>query len=193
MRIGVDLDNTLADYRRPLERLCAEHGLTGRHPDPKLLLRETLRARGVENEWTRLQGELYGPLMTEAELFAGATQTVSALRNAGFEVFIVSHRTKHPISGEKHDLHASARQWLGDQGLGGIDAFFEETKDAKVARIRGLACDVFIDDLPEILQHLGFPAKTRRILFDPGCSHDSMPGLEKAATWQEIEQQLTGR
>jgi hypothetical protein len=50
MRIGIDLDNTLADYRRPLERLCALHGLPGPYVDPKLTLRETLRSRGEEGE-----------------------------------------------------------------------------------------------------------------------------------------------
>lgn len=190
MRIGVDLDNTLADYRRPLERLCVTHGLPSPHPDPKLALRDSLRARGEEAVWTRLQGELYGPLMVEAEIFADAECTIGALQDAGCEVCIVSHRTKHPIAGEKHDLHASARRWIGDKGLGEIEAFFEETKDAKVARIASLQCEVFIDDLPEILTHPNLPRSVRRILFDPARSHESIDGVEAAGTWAEIAKLL---
>lgn len=188
MRIGIDLDNTLADYRRPLEKLCVLHDLRGPHADPKLVLRERLRASGQESEWTRLQGELYGPLMDEAEVFVGAKQTIRAFQDSGCEVFIVSHRTKHPIIGQKHDLHESARRWIAGQGLTGLGVFFEETKDAKVAQIAALECDVFIDDLPEILTHPDLPALRRKILFDPGRFHGPMAGVDPAATWLEIRE-----
>lgn len=186
MKIGIDLDNTLADYRRPLERLCASHGLPGSPADPKLALREELRSRGEEEEWTRLQGELYGPLMQEAELFAGAADTIREWRAAGCEVCVVSHRTKHPIIGEKHDLHAFARHWIEERQLDVAALFFEETKKAKLTRIESLRCDVFVDDLPEILLHPEFPAATRKILFDPGLSHPSHPDLRSAKSWAEV-------
>jgi hypothetical protein len=187
MRIGIDLDNTLADYRRPLERLCVLHGVPGPHADPKLVLRGSLRGRGQEGEWTRLQGELYGPLMSEAELFPGAADAIRKWRAQGCDVCVVSHRTRYPIAGEKHDLHAFAREWIGRVDLPVADLFFEESKDAKIARIGTLGCDVFIDDLPEVLSHPGFRADSRKILFDPGYSHQPLPGLESAATWREIE------
>jgi len=186
MRIGVDLDNTLADYRRPLERLCASHGLPGTTPDPKLALREELRSRGDEREWTRLQGELYGPLMREAQLFAGAADTINRWKAAGCDIYVVSHRTRHPIIGARHDLHAFAREWTHEQKLDVADLFFEETKEAKLARIGSLRCDVFIDDLPEILLHPVVPAATRKILFDPGCSHPSHPDLRSAKSWAQV-------
>lgn len=186
MRIGIDLDNTLADYRRPLEQLCALHGVSGKPADPKLALREELRLRGEEREWTRLQGELYGPLMREADLFAGAADTIRQWKAAGCEVCVVSHRTKHPILGEKHDLHAFARSWIEGEELGVTDLFFEETKEAKLLRIGSLRCDLFIDDLPEILLHPEFPSATRKILFDPGCSHPLLPGLVSASSWAAV-------
>jgi hypothetical protein len=187
MRIGIDLDNTLADYRRPLERLCALHGVRGSHKDPKLALRGEFRAKGEEATWTRLQGELYGPLMQEAEMFTGAAEALKGWRSSGAEVFVVSHRTRHPLAGEKHDLHDYARRWIEKRGLQVSGIFFEESKDAKVGRIGSLQCDVFIDDLPEILLQSGFPARTRRILFDPGLSHGVIAGVQTAVTWAEIE------
>jgi uncharacterized HAD superfamily protein len=187
LRIGIDLDNTLADYRRPLQRLCADHGVSGHCKDPKLALREALRALGKAGEWTRYQGELYGPLMREAELFAGAAEVVRKWQQSGCDVCVVSHRTKYPIAGQKHDLHAFARSWIESVKLPVADLFFEESKEAKVARIESLGCDLFIDDLPEVLDHPGFPATTRKILFDPGCSHSLQPDIASAATWAEIE------
>ena len=57
-------------------------------------------------------------------------------------------------------MHAAARSFLAGRGLTGAkpdqidpeNVFFELTKDEKVARAHDLACDVFIDDLPEILE-----------------------------------------
>jgi len=185
VRIGIDLDNTLADYSAPLSRLCAEHGIEP-GPNPKLALRGHLRAAGREDEWTRLQGELYGPLMREAQMFVGAREVIGAVRSRGLNITVVSHRTKHPIAGEKHDLHFHAQRWLEDNGVGSIEVFFEESKEAKIERIRQLRCGLFVDDLPEILTHPEFPAGTRRILFDPGRSHPAFSGLERAAAWSEI-------
>lgn len=186
MRIGIDLDNTLADYRIPLQRLCVSYGLLGCTGDPKLALREELRSRGDEEEWTRLQGELYGPLMREADLFAGAADTILQWKTLGFEVYVVSHRTKNPIIGEKHDLHAFAQRWIEDRQLSVSDVFFEETKEGKLARIESQRCEVFIDDLPEILLHPSFPAETRKILFDPGCFHPTGSHVQTARSWAEV-------
>ena len=187
MRIGIDLDNTLADYRRPLEVLCAEHGLRGAHPDPKLALRDYLRSAGREEEWTRLQGELYGPLMNHALLFEGANEFFSRCHLQGASCHIVSHRTRKPISGGDHDLHEAARLWLVRQGLSGITAYFEETKRQKIERIGALDLDVFIDDLPEILSDPHFPAGTRGILFDPGDRHTDHVGYSRVQRWTAVQ------
>jgi hypothetical protein len=188
MRIGLDLDNTLADYRLPLERMCAAYGVSLPQSDPKVALREELRARGEEGEWTKLQGELYGPLMCEAKLFPGAEETTRHWLSAGCEVFVVSHRTRHAIAGKKHDLHAHARSWIMESGLAVTGVFLEESKACKIARIDSLQCRVFVDDLPDILKHPDFPEVTRKILFDPGLSHRVAGGAESAATWMQIKQ-----
>lgn len=186
LKVGVDLDNTLADYRRPLEKLCAAYGIVGEYTDPKIALRGELHRTGREEEWTRLQGELYGPLMGQAEPFAGAVEGVLGLRAAGFDVVIISHRTKHPFLGKRHDLHAAARGWLAENGLGEISLFMEENQGAKVARMASEGCQVFVDDLPEILRHVEFPKLTRKILFDPGASHIGVSEMERASSWSEV-------
>lgn len=186
MRIGIDLDNTLADYRLPLERMCEAVGVSLPQSDPKMALREELRARGEEGEWTKLQGELYGPLMWEAKLFPGAQETTRHWLSVGCEVFVVSHRTRHPIAGKKHDLHAHARSWIMESGLGVTGVFLEESQACKIARIGLLGCSVFVDDLPDILGHSDFPKMLRKILFDPGGFHRATGDVKTAATWTEV-------
>jgi hypothetical protein len=186
MRIGLDLDNTLADYSAPLARLCTAHGVAVGEGDPKLALRGFLRAAGREDEWTRLQGELYGPLMTEALPFPGIPEFLSAARRAGVPCCVVSHRTRHPIAGPPHDLHASAKAWLSASGFDQMPAHFEETKVAKLARIAALELDVFLDDLPELLSDPGFPGGVRRFLFDPKGAHRAPAGVQPVRSWDEF-------
>lgn len=164
-RIGIDLDHTIADYRGPLVRLCAEHGLDPAGGDPKILLRDTLRAAGREREWTEIQGELYGPMMAGAAVAPGFAGFLERARDHGFSCVIISHRSRRPILGADHDLHAIAAGWLAAQGLGGLVAHFEETRAAKLARIGDLRPAVFIDDLPEVLLDPAFPKGTRALRY----------------------------
>ncbi|NDC62910.1 MAG: aminoglycoside phosphotransferase family protein, partial [Planctomycetia bacterium] len=61
--------------------------------------------------------------------------------------------------------------------------FFEETKEAKLARIAAIGCTQFVDDLPELLVHPQFPAGVRRVLFDPHGRHGLHPGIDLLASW----------
>ena len=142
----------------------------------KTAVRDHLRSVGQEDRWTELQGIIYGPRMMDADLFPGVADFFARRRVAGTSVAIVSHRTRFPYLGERHDLHAAARDFLArhafhDQAGIGLPAdrvFFEETKEGKLARIADVGCTIFIDDPPELLADPRFPMGVRRILFDPG-------------------------
>jgi hypothetical protein len=194
MKLGLDFDNTLVTYDRLFHRVACEEGLIEASVAVnKNAVRDDLRRRGLEPSWTALQGRVYGPRMKDAELFPGVIEALAALHTAGVELCIVSHKTRHPYSGEKHDLHLAARSWIEASGLcdvprTGLSAdavFFELTKEAKLARIRQQGCTHFIDDLPEILNHADFPAEVRKILFDPSGALE-LPGARRIAAWEEL-------
>jgi hypothetical protein len=120
-------------------------------------------------------------------------------REAGHEIAIVSHKTRHPFLGPQYDLHAAARGWVeqhllenGNDLIPASQVFFELTKEEKLARIADFDCDVFLDDLPEILQATGFPNATRRILFDPEHHHaaSGVPGITIVDSWTGFRQCL---
>lgn len=192
MLIGLDFDNTIVCYDRAIATLADELlDLPVDLPRTKLGLRDHLRAAGREAEWTAFQGTLYGPGMRHAEPFEGAVQTLQELAADGHQLVIVSHRSLRPYAGPPYDLHAAARGWVVDRlqsvGLFGEDAGgstspvnFLETREAKVATIAKLGCDVFLDDLPEVLQAPGFPASTVAVLFDPA---DEVP---PPARWHHL-------
>jgi hypothetical protein len=204
MRIGIDFDNTIACYDGVFHAAALERGLIP--PDigrDKNSVRDHLNRAGRNDDFTELQGYVYGARMELVAPYPGFSDFVASARKAGHELFIVSHKTRHPILGPKYDMHAAARAFLAARGLVGDDAsqigpasvFFEVTKEDKVARAAALHCAVFVDDLPEILAMPGFPARMRRILFDPdnqfeGSEHCGRD-FHRSPSWAAIAADLT--
>jgi len=196
MRIGIDFDNTIACYDGVFHAAALERGLIpadlGRD---KNSVRDHLNGSGRKDDFTELQGYVYGARMDLVSPYPGFAEFVTAARKAGHDLFIVSHKTKHPILGPQHDMHAAARGFLTDRGLMGAGptqiaperVFFELTKDEKVARAKALACQLFVDDLPEILAMSGFPVGMHKVLFDPENQFaDKAAQFDRRASWAEI-------
>jgi len=187
LKIGVDLDNTLACYDTLFWQIAVDRSWIPREiPARKECVRDALRMAQREADWTLLQGEVYGPRMREAEPFEGAVNLFVELSRRGHLVYIVSHRTREPYTGPRYDLHASARQWLSQHGflethtgLTPEAVFLETSKAAKLNRMAELGLNAFIDDLPELLLDPQFPAGVDRILFDP---HRHAAGLPSGVT-----------
>jgi hypothetical protein len=196
--VGLDFDNTIVSYDAVFIQVARERGLPLDTATSKNDVRDHLRAIGREDDWTEMQGYVYGARMSDAAPFPGALDCIAGLVSQGVTVHIVSHRTAHPYRGPKHDLHRSARQWLEEhrffdpQGVGlRRDAvFFELSKLDKIARIKSLGCGHFVDDLPEILALLDDHKSVKRVLFDPQRQHDADPGTSRVASWHEIPSAL---
>lgn len=193
MRIGVDFDNTLVSYDRAFAAVGKEEGLlpadfTGGKDAAK---RRLCEERPDGYLWERLQGLVYGRRIDRAELYEGAAEFFRQSRERGGRVYIVSHKTvlahHDPL---RTNLRESALGWMKQQGFFdahgfGLDTgqvFFEDTRDAKVRRIGELDCQIFVDDLPEVLGHADMPLACRKILF---AGEHSGP-FEYAANWTEV-------
>lgn len=194
MHIGIDFDNTIVSYDRLFHKVSVEQGVVpAATPENKLAVRDHLRAIGKEDVWTEMQGYVYGARMDEAAAYPGVLEFFRWARAASVPVCIVSHKTLHPFMGPKYDLHQAARGWIethlvDEQGalVAPDRVFFELTKEAKWGRIGATGCEVFIDDLPEILLAPAFPQCVSRILFDPENHHGKETGLLRIADWQGI-------
>ncbi|MCX7181030.1 MAG: haloacid dehalogenase-like hydrolase [Proteobacteria bacterium] len=200
MRIGLDFDNTIVSYDVLFHKVAREQDVVPPDtPVNKVAVRDTLRRIGREEVWTEMQGTVYGARMDEALAYPGVIEFLRWAGQVGHELAIVSHKTKHPFLGPQYDLHAAARAWVerhlienGSPLIPLGQVFFELTKEEKLARIGDFGCDVFLDDLPEILQASGFPASTRRILFDPEGHHTAaaLPGIPVVQSWDGFTQCL---
>lgn len=197
MRVGIDLDNTLICYDQAFARVGKEEGLLPVSFDGnKAAVKRALLAERPDGFlWERLQGLVYGRRIDAAELFGGVAAFLVACRGQGVEVAVVSHKTERAHHDPHHtDLRGAALRWMesnrffdsGGLGLDRARVYFEGTRDDKVRRIRSLACDVFIDDLAEVLAHADMPPACRRILF----GNEPHEAFEQYSSWDEVRHAL---
>jgi hypothetical protein len=133
--------------------------------------------------------------MDLAKPYEGVVDAIRRLQSNGHTVFVISHKTRTPYAGPAYDLHEAARGFLAAHGIeGSKDAllpdervFFELTLPAKLARIAACACDIFIDDLPEIFTEAAFPRAATPLLFDPADLYATETGLRRFTDWRDLE------
>jgi hypothetical protein len=202
MRVGIDFDNTIAGYDRVFVAAAQARGwVAADFRGSKRELRDTVRLLpDGEIKWQMLQGEVYGTRMVEAMPFPGVIEFFKATRARGIELFIVSHKTRHSgYDPQRIDLRQAALGWLETQGfldpagfgLARERIFFEDTRADKIARIKAIGCEVFIDDLEEVFVDPAFPDGIDRILFG---SSQSVPSdrITCCASWDEIGGRVLG-
>jgi hypothetical protein len=194
MIIGVDFDNTIVCYDRLFYRLASESGLVPADiPQSKTAIRDYLRSINKEEIWTQMQGVAYGPQITDAKPFNFVKDFFSRATKSKHTVYIISHKTLYPFEGPKYNLHQAATNWLIHNGFfTDIDdfseknVFFEVTKQDKLNRIKLLNCEVFIDDLPELLNDPDFCSTTSKVLFDPNNSHSDIQNITTSTSWDNL-------
>jgi len=203
VRVGLDFDNTLAEYDQLFTALAVETGLFDVAPQGgKREIRDQLRARpNGEQHWRRLQAMAYGLRLEEARMFDGVADFLRTCRQDGIDVVIVSHKTRYPVCKEfRTDMRKAALDWMQRRGFFANDGFglkpndvhFADSRSEKVSRIEDLDCDVFVDDLEEVFIEAGFPVGTRKILFSPDQAHTDLP-VTLCRHWKEIADVILGQ
>lgn len=190
MRIGVDFDNTVVSYEGLFYKAAVDQDLIPSSLAPsKGVIRDYLRKIGKEESWTKLQGTVYGTKMDLAFPYPGVLSFFSDCERRNIPLCIISHKTKTPFLGPAYNLHQSARKWIKDRPFSPfLPLFFELTLKEKLDRISQEKCTIFIDDLPEVLQHPDFPKGVEKILFDPHHLYSPIPNGAYADSWSEIKE-----
>ncbi|MEI6572502.1 MAG: haloacid dehalogenase-like hydrolase [Alphaproteobacteria bacterium] len=191
MKIGLDFDNTIVSYDDLSYQVAFEQGFIQENiPRNKVSVRDHLRSKGLEQNWIELQGLIYGPRMKDASIFEGFIEFIIEAKKRQHEIFIISHKTRYPFVGLKYDLHAAAREWIeknlfyeNDQLISEKNIYFEVSKADKITRIKDLGCNIYIDDLPEILKDLEIFPSISRVLFDPERHHSNLKCAAHLERW----------
>ncbi len=178
MHIGIDFDNTIAGYDALFLRLAVDAGwVDAGFAGGKTAIRDHIRLLpDGEKSWTALQARVYGPCMGGAVLIDGVADFLSACRQGGHRVSIVSHKTRTAAAAPQGpDLRQAALAWMEAKGFFADDGFglnradvhFTDTRTEKCIRIGQVGCSVFIDDLEEVFEDPAFPSQVGRFLFRP--------------------------
>ena len=203
MRVGIDFDNTIASCDEPMHRWALERGLISASvPKNKKLIHDDIRAlEDGESKWRALQVFCYGPGMPHARPMPGVKEFLAACKVRGVPVWIVSHKTDDANFGEPNvKLRETALRWLAAGGfldsaafgIGRESIFFEDTRQAKIERIRALELTHFIDDLEETFLEESFPAAVTQILLSSQPLGTGRGGWRSFGSWVEIQREVFG-
>ena len=196
IRLGIDLDGTLALHDAPLRRLARERFSM---PESVAAEKSAIRAwlwsqPGGGERWVELQGLTYGAHMHEAVPAPGCREFLASCADGGVPVAIVSHKTEFPVIGPRVRLREHASAWLEQHGffedgsgLERANIYFESTRSRKIGRIVERSCTHFIDDLPEIFEDPAFPRSVHRWLFTVSGASD---GVRVFRTWNDMRIEL---
>jgi hypothetical protein len=192
MHIGFDLDNTIICYDSAFAAAAIAQEIL---PADTLLrtkdeIKQHLHAQGDIGirQWQALQGYMYGQGIGEASIFPGVAETLQHLSETGHRLSIVSHKTHFGhYDATRTNLREAATAFLGVKGITNWippDRIFYCANVAEKLRIiDDIECDIFVDDLTDVLLHEDFPTATQRIAFRPNIWMDD---CRRADSWMEI-------
>lgn len=170
LKFGFDLDNTLIDYSKAVEKYCSEQNLDI-YSNIKLLKDALKSSDCSDNKWRSAQGWIYSYGLQYAELAKGSVNLFEFLISKGFTLYIVSHKSLFSFNEEKKfPLREYAMNWIEKSELRRFfcdtdQIYFEATLNLKINRIAKLKLNYFVDDLEKVFTHKYFPKDTKQILF----------------------------
>ena len=192
MNIGFDFDNTLISYEDLFYRIAIERELIPiTLKKDKLSVKKFLDENGRSEEFTKIQGLVYGNEIIKAKPSENILDFLDKLFGIhGIQIYIISHKTKFPYIGEKINLRESANKWIDlylnkeeRSYFSSANVFYESTIEAKIARIQSLKCNYFFDDLPKIIELI--PEEINGILYDPNDKYKHLD-LPRLNNWSNL-------
>lgn len=194
MVIGIDLDNTIICYDGLFYRAAVERGMMPADgPYDKQGVRNWFVQRDREDDFTLLQGYVYGPALPTAKPYPGVLEQIRYWKQQGETVVVVSHKTEIPHRGPAYDLRGAAMDWLEEHNLFArgmlepADVYLESTMEDKARRVAELGCTHFIDDMEKFLAHPLFPNNTEPWLFSPLSPTPNTEGRQRVfASWENL-------
>ena len=193
MVIGFYFDNTIIDYSNSFKILAKKKKYNKINSNlDKNSLKDFLIKNKKQNEWTIIQGEVYGKYITRAELYKGFIKLFRYLLKKNIKIFIVSHKTKYPYLGKKINLRKEAKKWIQKNiiyknkifNFSMKNVYFENSIEKKINRIVKLKCNIFIDDLPQILNLL--PKNIIKFLFNPNAKKKIKENYKTIESWAKF-------
>ena len=201
MKIGIDLDNTIISYDDAFLNVAKRRDLIdqdfqGGKSEVKQIIKQ--RKKG-EKIWQKLQGQVYGKYIDQANIFPGFKRFHWRCSNQKIPVTIISHKTEYGhYDEEKISLRMSALSFLEQEGIVNKDknifpqdVFFTSTREEKIKTIKHNNFDWFIDDLEAVIFDNNLKDLPNKILFSKKTVEQPVD-VKFYSSWSEIEYEILG-
>jgi hypothetical protein len=194
--VGIDLDNTIVNYGPVFKKIGQKffQRVTNNDSD---FNKESIKSLLLRNNklrlWNKIQGKVYGSYINDAILYSGVIRFLLFLKYLNIRVYIISHKTKYGhYDKNKINLREVALKWIennliinGETLIESRCVYFCDTQDEKIETIRLLKCNIFIDDLLEIVANKSLDSNITKILFNQTDSL-SNDGYINLKNWGDI-------
>lgn len=188
LKFGIDLDNTIIDYDLVFKKVLIKKKINfDKRLKRKNAIKKYFHKKNMCDDFTILQGKVYGEFISEAKIFKGFKKFLNECIKKNIKVYIISHKSKYPILGKKILLRNKAKKFLLNKGLlkNKIEKLiFCDTIKQKIKKINELKLNLFIDDLEIILQKIK-SKNTKKILFN-SCSDNFI----SKSNWDQIRKYI---
>lgn len=192
-KIGLDLDNTVIDYSEAYK-----------YVSDMMKLNIPIKTRSeiknffndsVEGDlgWQKFQSILYTDAINYAQVSNGLYNFLEYCNLNEINLYIISHKTKKTsIRYNDLDLRKLALKWLKDNNIVPKyiklkNVIFKDSQKEKIQAINDLKINVFVDDLPEIINSNELNKETIGILFSNERNNNSLSSfnelIEKVKSW----------
>ena len=201
MRVVIDIDNTLVDYReiirdslRKLVKDSDEFFLVNNYKNTKSI-KSQIKDEFGDDIWQEIQGLIYSHDGLPIKFFDNAEKAIKFFSKKNFDVYIVSHRSKFGLKSAKNkNILAIAQKrifsWINDKKLCSSikSIIFCDTYDEKIKTIKFIQPNVIIDDLVSV--HLDHKKNTNNqeilyIKFGNDYLYDEK-NLSYCENWYEV-------
>jgi hypothetical protein len=183
--VGLDLDNTLIDYTQAYFKIAEIFGITLVDLNKDSIKQHLTDYKNNDVEWQRFQSILYTKGLDYAELAPGLLNFLKFCKTKRVKVSVVSHKTL--TTSKKFgnlNLRTPALKWLKEQQLIPTlisleDIFFCPSKSLKIEKINQLKCDIFVDDLEEVLNDSNLNFDVKKVQFSNELKNNSISNFEE--------------
>ena len=194
--IGIDFDNTIINYDKVFYSLALKKKIIRKNIlIEKEAIKNYLIQNNFYNEWISLQGEVYSKHVLMGKTNSFFIPVLKKLLKK-YELHIISHKTLYPVIGEKINLRDQALKWIEKKIISKVNfkrenIHFASTQNEKIKIIKIKKCNIFIDDLEDILVHNKFPKKCKKILFNDQIKQNNNNEIYLTNNWNKIYQIIT--
>lgn len=207
MKIVIDIDNTVVDYRKSLFNYLDQSNIFLKEINPKHkmnFIKSIIKKKYGDSFWQSIQAYIYSDLSNDVKFYNNCSCFIKKAFLANFEIYLLSHKTQFGLKQAKNiNIREIAfkriSNWINEERIKECikEIIFTDTFEEKISFIKKIDPLIIIDDLLaihiEIIKSKKDSSEYINVLFDGNDYKDSIKNTEnifRANNWIEISEFL---